>query len=63
MRARNAGIYKTPLADAQSYAKRTQSMVVADEWLKVNKAKQCTTEDNTGIAYRFNGRLKRGVKK
>ena len=63
MRARNAGIYKTTLAAAQSYAKRTQSMVAADEWLKVNKAKQCTVEDNTGLAYRFNGRPKRGVKK
>lgn len=55
MRARNAGIYKTPLANTQAYAKQSADQAEVDRWLKENKAKQLTSADNTGKVFSFNG--------
>lgn len=55
MRAKNAGIYKTPLANAQTYAKQSVDQAAIDKWLKENKAKQLTSADNSGIVFSFNG--------
>lgn len=61
MRAKNAGIYKTPLANAQVYAKKSADQDAIEEYIKQHGVKEAK---NTGIVFSFNGNSgrKRGAK-
>lgn len=66
MRAKNAGIYKTPLANAQTYAKQSADQAAIDEYIAQHGTREAV---NTGIVFSFNGnsgrkkRVGHGIKK
>ena len=62
MRARNAGIYKTPLANTQAYARVSKDQAAIDEYIAQHGARQAV---NSGKVFSFNGnsgRKKRGAR-